>query len=729
MYKNSPPVAGAVAWANSLYQRQKRPILRFKTMPSLFNSTEGEALRNEYLAFAKVRGPPPLPVPCALPFLTSPRPLAQSVDKYIKSLYGSWCEHVKATTSELLRQPVLGPGLLSAPLRPRDALPEGAGRATPGIAVATAAAAVAAAMYPDLVPQDRDALHLPVPPYNVNFSPELATMVRECRLLDRMGYAIPEVAMNVALQVRAPRARLARTLQFTLASPTHPPSLPQADKLHDYVSRLQAMLDRYHSTLAQLTPVEANLMQVHLAQLRADVRPGFTPLNWNSLHVNQYISDVLKALQHFDSVLGQVRKSCSMLEDAVACIADTVLISVEEFDARAACLEVVEVYDIIERQRAERLSALVTKYRGIKPIMQQVEGAVCGTDTCAAPALAEFYRYWERRFFNAISKMVLSSIVTFQALLNLATVPPGFGLQYKRTPLCRIKATFSAPDVVLSPDQPVFTKYLRRIVSQLIKRCGGEEGGRGWRSSVTSCFPCSATVFTRWMDGTCLECDVDVPQGATPPDLSFLEDIMQNPEVINLTVGLNPAGARRPRVDSSALPAATCAPPRAAVIKVLTSVKRFTTNWSRYGVSYGLWAPRKPEAERKLIERAPSAIYFDARLGAYARLAEGVDALSVVKDIGFVRVDCYPVAVACRTQALKLKHEFGSALREIAHKHLVEVSGKVRPPRSATALSARRPTRSPPTCGADQRDERVPRRPADRPDDAQGRPRERPVRP
>jgi dynein heavy chain len=175
VYKNSPPVAGAIAWANSLYQRQKRPILRFKTMPSLFNSPEGEALRKEYLVFAK------------------------SVDSYIKRLYGAWCERVKASTSDLLRQPVLGPALLSAPLQPRDVLPEG--RAVPGIAVATAAAAAAAITYPQQTPQDRDALRLPLPPYTVNFAPELSTMVRECRLLDRMGYPIPEVAMNVALQV------------------------------------------------------------------------------------------------------------------------------------------------------------------------------------------------------------------------------------------------------------------------------------------------------------------------------------------------------------------------------------------------------------------------------------------------------------------------------------------------------------------------------------------------
>jgi hypothetical protein len=96
---------------------------------------------------------------------------------------------------------VLGPALLPGPLNPYDVLPEG--RSVPGIAVATAAAAAAAVAYPHLTPQDRDALRLPLPPYTVNFSPELATMVRECRLLDRMGYPIPEVAMNVALQVRA----------------------------------------------------------------------------------------------------------------------------------------------------------------------------------------------------------------------------------------------------------------------------------------------------------------------------------------------------------------------------------------------------------------------------------------------------------------------------------------------------------------------------------------------
>jgi dynein heavy chain len=53
VYKNNPPVAGAIAWANALYLKQKRPIVRFKSMPSLFATPQGDALRREYLAFAK----------------------------------------------------------------------------------------------------------------------------------------------------------------------------------------------------------------------------------------------------------------------------------------------------------------------------------------------------------------------------------------------------------------------------------------------------------------------------------------------------------------------------------------------------------------------------------------------------------------------------------------------------------------------------------------------------
>jgi hypothetical protein len=133
----------------------------------------------------------------------------------------------------------------------------------------------------------------------------------------------------------------------------------------------------------------------------------------------------------------------------------------------------------------------------------------------------------------------------------------------------------------------------------------------------------------------------------------------QNPEIVNILVALNPA-----------------------VIKVFTNVRRFLTNWGRYGMGYGLWTQRRnfgsaDDREKRLVEKAPSAAHFDVRMAAYGRLAEGVEALPAIKDIGFLRVDASPVAAACRTQALRLRAEYGHALREIAHRRLEEFLARV----------------------------------------------------
>ena len=52
VYKNYPPVAGAIAWARALYHRHKKPVLRFRNMAALMKRARGE----EFQA-ACVRGP------------------------------------------------------------------------------------------------------------------------------------------------------------------------------------------------------------------------------------------------------------------------------------------------------------------------------------------------------------------------------------------------------------------------------------------------------------------------------------------------------------------------------------------------------------------------------------------------------------------------------------------------------------------------------------------------
>ena len=41
---------------------------------------------------------------------------------------------------------------------------------------------------------------MPPLPYKVNFVPELALIIKEAKYLDRLGFTIPETALQIALQ-------------------------------------------------------------------------------------------------------------------------------------------------------------------------------------------------------------------------------------------------------------------------------------------------------------------------------------------------------------------------------------------------------------------------------------------------------------------------------------------------------------------------------------------------
>ena len=49
----------------------------------------------------------------------------------------------------------------------------------------------------------------------------------------------------------------------------------------------------------------------------------------------------------------------------------------------------------------------------------------------------------------------------------------------------------------------------------------------------------------------------------------------------------------------------------------------------------------------------------------YERLITGIDGMALCRGVGFLRVDCYPVAMACRAQALKLKGDTADLLRQV----------------------------------------------------------------
>ena len=260
IYKNFPPVAGAVAWARDLYQRAKKPVLRFKAHEGLLSTEYGEQVKQRYLTFAR------------------------AVDAYITSLYREWEAHVQQVATEKLKQPILAAAGKAA----EGAAGEGDGEAPAPDAVKGASGRNKSAAK----------FKMPPPPYRVNFVAELSLIIRESKYLDRMGFAIPDAALNVTLQ---------------------------EDKYHSYRQNLQLKLRKYDALLASLSPVEGELLVRQLAVLQRVLRTGFTPLNWNSQRIPFFIEACDKALNEFAGVVSQIQKSSTMIDEIVAAIEGTVL--------------------------------------------------------------------------------------------------------------------------------------------------------------------------------------------------------------------------------------------------------------------------------------------------------------------------------------------------------------------------------------------------------------------
>jgi len=435
--KNFSPVAGAIAWARDLYHRAKRPILRFKKYGGLLDDELGESVKASYLEFAR------------------------EVDDYITELFSEWESTVSAAVVEKLRHSVLRS--ISA-----YSLPPGAN-------------------VKDTKKAEKDSatFTLPPPPYRVNFSHDLKMIIKESRFLDKMGFRIPEAALNMTLQ-ETRYLEISRSLNA---------------KLHDY-----------DNVLKTLKPVERSVLKVYIDELNATIKVGFYPLNWTSQRIPEYIGELESALMRFGGLVNQLQKNAEMIENVITKISKTLLIQGHDLQNASGQIspgDAAEMCEILESKRTARLEALVQDYKSIgDSFLMKVEEVVAKTNTGCSPVLSGYYFYWEKCVYNALAEMIISSMATLKGLLNCKDSPPLF----------KILVTLNGKDLSLSPLLTDVDKLLTKVVRNITE---------------------SARLFVRWMHGTCMLTEPQILNDDDEPYVfSFYQDISKNPEVIKLALSL-----------------------------------------------------------------------------------------------------------------------------------------------------------------------------------------------
>ncbi|CAE8670802.1 unnamed protein product [Polarella glacialis] len=523
--KSTPPTAGAILWARSIFHRAKRPVLSFKTMPHLLQLPEGQAACKEYVELGK------------------------EILEYEQSLFEAW----QTTAVELAVSCLKNNVLLFDPRKKT---------------------------------------------YTVNFAKELQLLIREAKYLDQLGgFELPHTVLNVALQ---------------------------QDKYKEYVEQLNLLIDAYNGAVGDLTPVQQKLLQKQIVELDKCLSPGLSPLNWNSLGIGDFIEEGNAGITRFRSYRDQVEKNEERIQNVVTSIEQAVLVRPFDWN-RSDVMDPMEFYEFFERHRVAQLEDLVKKYDSIGPFLVKIEETTASSKTGMAPSMMEYYQYWERRIFNAITTMLLRGMSTFQTLFSAG--------ERMRPPLLRVKADCNGSEIDDNALHSVF-----KLVSQLLK------------NTVYS-----ANAFVRWMDGTCRS--VPPQQGQEDEQqqmFTFYRDVKDNPALIDMTINI-----------------------QNSIQKIFSIIDKFLRYWRRYDDRWKLWDPKWKQDLEKVKEKKPPFVFFDAHICVYKGLADSLAAYPPEKDIGFVRIDSTAIVAAIRSQAMDWVAGYGDILRQLANKDLLRIQAEI----------------------------------------------------
>nr|KAJ3423035.1 Dynein heavy chain 10, axonemal [Polyrhizophydium stewartii] len=450
--KNQPKVAGAIAWSHSLFNRIKKTIVRFQSLQEMLASEQGRAVTRKYLT------------------------VARSMREYEQNLYHQWCLSVEANSLQYLKNHILvreAPVMIA--LETTDVPPSTGNAGT------------------QLGQSSLDRI-------TVNFRQELRDIIKETKYLDKMNFAVPEAALNVALQ---------------------------EEKYYYLVENLNSMLKAYHAVMGPLDMAERKLLHVHIAELKRIMKPGFTRLNWNSLGIPEFIQRCTLEINKFSSLVNQTRKNSSNINRTIEQIASALLI---KEPPREDIVDAHEFFDAINRHRTNVVEALILKYRSIGPLLMKTESLVANTNTGKSKILKDYYAFWERKIFAALNFMIINNLHYFENLLTPGgqtrtrakskLVPTSKLSKVARTvPLFKVAASLSAPEIVIAPMSQEIYKMMIKFVRSIVD---------------------SSKQFHRWLSGSCI---IAPPQKVSddeePYVFSFHSDLVVNQSVIALVNSVN----------------------------------------------------------------------------------------------------------------------------------------------------------------------------------------------
>lgn len=196
----------------------------------------------------------------------------------------------------------------------------------------------------------------------VNMDPEILQLIREAKILDRMGIEIPDSARIVLFQEK---------------------------KYKTHYGELEFVLKEYKRVTGGIRSILARLLKPHVDFLDLVMRPGMTTLSWTSLNIDSFIESVWHELARLERLVSTVNDFIdNRIEKNLKQVSKILLVQLPVAGQTVSLDQFVEMQ---EKLVSQSTAMLVSKSNEIETAVNDLLGVIVGykIDSSVVTGVAE----------------------------------------------------------------------------------------------------------------------------------------------------------------------------------------------------------------------------------------------------------------------------------------------------------------------------------------------------
>ena len=283
----------------------------------------------------------------------------------------------------------------------------------------------------------------------VNLDPEILQLIREAKVLDRMGIDVPEAARTIMLQEERIK--------------------------QDYL-QLKQLLAEYDLLSRSVIPVTTSLLRPMINHLEYVIRPGMITLTWTSMNVTTFVEHVKTELARLGDLIDSINDIIeNRIENMLKAVSKSLLVSVpagktfhpEDFvDTQEEFIDDLSIklqgYNMQIESAVEDLVNIVMAYQ-LDPHVDSVSSEDCDN-------LRKHYNHF---MYQALLNCCKNSLNAIKKRMGTRAPVGGLGAFSLDVPFFQVDVHLSAPTCLLVPSlddiQSAINQVAKAVLSSTVK--------------------------------------------------------------------------------------------------------------------------------------------------------------------------------------------------------------------------------------------------------------------